>query len=151
MKRNVILGGSLAVVMLASSGAYALAGDANSSTLTADQTTPKQGPTASTTPAVKEKEQSVARLNQQILNNEMYIRPLEIVDTRCILDAPCQNPGTVEVRVAIKSETLGMQLATITLGTPSTFAGKTITLIKVTRSANIQDYQLTFSVKDVGT
>ena len=103
---------------------------------------------------VKEAEATIAVLNQKILNNGVYITPLEMMgDSRCPLGVQCIWAGTVNLKVLLEREG-GVQTATLTIGNPLTFAGKRVSLVGVTPRAHSgktilpADYRFEFSVMD---
>ena len=113
----------------------------------ADSSTTTATSTDSTT-SPKEKDEYVAHLNQEILNKGLRIKPIFVEDNRCPSGSTCAESGELEVRVAVRSSTNGMELVTMVPGKENIFAGKSITLTQITQSADFQDATFGFTVKD---
>jgi hypothetical protein len=113
----------------------------------------RQGPQCEFAACPTLTESSKAKLNQKILNNGVYITPLEIVeDSRCPVDVTCIWAGQVRLKTKLQIGS-DEQEVTLTLGTGITLAGKSTTLIEArpAKNSKIQvpaaDYSFTFLVK----
>lgn len=74
---------------------------------------------------------SVVALGQRILNNGVYITPLEVLeDSRCPVDVQCIQAGTVRLRTDLTNVST-RQTVILTLNNPTTFAGQTVVLKNV--------------------
>ena len=110
-------------------------------------------PTTSVVP--NEIESTVAKLNQRILTNGVYITPLEVKsDSRCAIDVKCIWAGTVTLLVKLESGGITND-KTLTLGTPTVFAGKQVVFEGVTPAQQSKkkilsaEYQFEFLVTDI--
>jgi hypothetical protein len=101
------------------------------------------------------KEGTTAALNQKILNNGVFITPLEVVsDSRCPADVTCIQAGDVTLKVLLAKGTVTKEV-TLTSSTPVVFENHNITLTSVTPAKNSkksfvkEEYRFTFLVAPI--
>lgn len=114
----------------------------------------RTGPTCEFTacPTVQVKDETKASLNQKILNNGIFITPLEVLsDSRCPSDVTCIWTGELSLKVMLEKGT-NTQNMTLTLQSPVVFEAHKITLTNVTpekistTTLKNSDYRFTFLV-----
>lgn len=112
-------------------------------------------PVASTTPInpTPVKTGTTAKLNQTILNNGVYITPLDLIsDSRCPSDVTCIWAGTATLKTKLKAGNKTEEIV-LTLREPIKFQNKTITLEDVFPAPSSKtviespDYKFSFGVK----
>ncbi len=106
-------------------------------------------------PVAQIKEGTTAALNQKILNNGVYITPLEVVsDSRCPVDVTCIQAGEVALKVLLAKGTASKEV-TLKSDVPLVFENSPIMLTGVTPANNSkksfakEDYRFTFRVAPV--
>ena len=102
-----------------------------------------------TAPAV-EKEITTVALNETAYTFGIHITPLEVLeDSRCPKDVQCIQAGTVRIRAKLQSDG-GSEIQILTLGSPTNFLGKRVTLMAVEPAKysktpiSSSDYRFTF-------
>lgn len=108
-------------------------------------------------PTVQVKDETKASLNQKILNNGIFITPLEVLsDSRCPSDVVCISAGEITLNVMLEKGTTTKN-ATFTLQSTEIFETYKITLTEVTPENNSKttfnksDYRFTFLVTPLAT
>jgi hypothetical protein len=108
-------------------------------------------------PVLQVQEGTIAVLSQKILNNGVFITPLEVVsDSRCPVDVTCIWAGEVTLKVLLEKGTISKEVS-LKSNTPLVFENKNITLTDVTpennskKSFNKGDYRFTFLVTQLVT
>lgn len=140
MKKRILLPGALLLALSITTVTYAFTGATevvNPHTVLAPHSKSALTTLATTAPAVKEQEATTARLNQKIFQNEIHIVPLALYE----------DLNSQQLRVAYMNKDAGMVLATVIVGNETDFAGKRITLTKITPNASVDGgYEFIFSV-----
>lgn len=102
-------------------------------------------------PAIKNTD--TAKLSQKILNNGVYITPIEVVsDSRCPEDVTCIWAGEVKLKVRLEQGSSSEEIS-ITSNTSTRFANKKITLTNISPNTNSKktvepsDYEFQFLVE----
>ena len=106
--------------------------------------------TTTTQTTTTEKELTTVALNETAYTFGIHITPLEVLeDSRCPKDVQCIQAGTVRIRAKLQSDG-GSEIQILTLGSPTNFLGKRVTLMAVepTKYAKTpissSDYRFTF-------
>lgn len=101
------------------------------------------------------KEEDTAVLNQKILNQGIYITPLQIIsDSRCPIDVQCIWAGEILVKVKLEKGEVSKEVELKERGSV-VFEGKNVSLLSVTPAKETknpvpqEDYQFTFKVASV--
>jgi hypothetical protein len=99
-----------------------------------------------------EKEETIAKLNQRILNNGVYVTPLQVVsDSRCPADVNCVWAGEFVLKVRLEKAGVKKEVELKEGGT-ILFEGSNISLVGVSPNKNSKtlisnkDYKFTFKV-----
>lgn len=102
-------------------------------------------------PTPQVKEETVAALNQKILNEGIFITPLEVVsDSRCPIDVTCIWAGEVSVKVKLEKGSTTTEVV-LKEGGSTTFEGISVFLVSVAPANNSknplkkEDYRFTFN------
>lgn len=159
MKKNIIL--LLALVVLVSAGYYFTREEESGGVMCTMEAkmcpggsyVSRSGPRCEFADCPSVSTQSRAKINQTILNNEVYITPLSVVsDSRCPADVTCVWAGTVTIlarlNIGINTEEKEMSL-----GEEVSFQGKKVSLTQVNPSTDSKKqieesrYEFEFSVK----
>ncbi len=113
----------------------------------------RQGPQCEFAECPSVRESITAKLNQKILNNEVYITPLKIIeDSRCPADVTCIWAGQVRLQAKLQSGNSEQEIILIS-GKPFIFSGKSVTLTDILpakdskKEVPLSEYGFDFLVK----